>query len=162
MDRVDPWRVADEKTMLARFLDNQRAAMLEKAAGLTDEQARWSPLPTGTSLFGLLAHLVTVERWWLTRIAAGLDAPFPWTDDDPDADWRGDEYATLADVVRGYEEECARGRAVLAAADLDALGHPPHDDRTVRWIVVHLIEETARHAGHADVIREQIDGVVGV
>ena len=161
MDRVDPPYAADEKAMLTAFLDYQRATMARKVAGLTEEQARWSPVPSGTSLFGLLAHLVTVERWWLTRVTAGVDAAFPWTDDDPDADWRGEEYATVADVVRAYEEECARSNAVIAGADLDAFGHPPRADRTVRWILVHMVEETARHAGHADVIRELADGAVG-
>ena len=161
MDRVDPPLAADEKTMLNAFLDYQRATMLRKAEGLTEEQARWSPVPSGTSIFGLLAHLVSVERGWFSKVMAGRDVRLPWSDADPDADWRGDEYATLADVVRAYEEECARSREVVAAADLEARCETPRAAYSVRWILVHMVEETARHAGHADIVREQLDGAVG-
>jgi uncharacterized damage-inducible protein DinB len=161
MERIDPPLAADERTTLAAYLDYHRATLLRKVAGLTDEQARWSPVPSGTSLFGLVSHLVTVERWWFAKVIAGLDVEFPWSEDDPDADFRGPDGATLADVVRAYENECARSRAILAAADLDTVVTGERAGRTVRYVVVHMIEETARHNGHADVLRELVDGATG-
>lgn len=162
MERIDPPFAADEKTTLAAYLDYHRATLLRKVAGLTDEQARWSPVPSGTSLFGLVSHLTGVERWWFASVIAGLDVAFPWRDDDPDADWRGPDGATLAEVVTAYEAECARSREVYAAADLDTVvTEGPRAGRNVRYVVVHMIEETARHNGHADLLREQLDGGTG-
>ena len=161
MERIDPPLAADEKTTLAAYLDYHRATLLRKVAGLTDEQAKWSPVPSGTSLFGLVAHLTSVERWWFAKVIAGLDVELAWSDDDPDADWRGPDSATLADVVDAYEQECARSREVLAAADLDTVVEGPRAGRNVRYVVVHMIEETARHNGHADLLREQLDGGTG-
>lgn len=162
MERVHPPHAADEKTTLAAFLDHYRATLLTKVEGLTEEQARWSPVPSGTSLFGLVAHLAIVERWWFAKVVADLDVALPWTDDgDPDVDWRGPDGATLADVVALYEEECARSREILAGADLDTVVTVDEGERSVRWIVVHMVEETARHAGHADIVREQLDAVSG-
>lgn len=161
MERIDPPLAADEKTTLAAYLDYHRATLLRKVTGLTDEQARWSPVPSGTSLFGLVSHLVTVERWWFAKVIVGLDVEFPWREDDPDADFRGPDGATLADVVREYETECARSRAILARADLDTVVTGERAGRNVRYVVVHMIEETARHNGHADLLRELIDGATG-
>lgn len=163
MERTDPPKIADEKTTLASFLDYQRASLVRKVEGLTDEQAKQTPLPSGTSLWGLLGHSTYVEQWWFAHVVGGLDGlEYPWTDEDPDADWRGPEGATLADLVAAYEKECGRSREVLAAADLDTVVTPPgRDPRAVRWVVVHMIEEVARHAGHADVLRELVDGATG-
>ena len=164
MTRVEPPYVADEKTMLGTYLDRQRATLLRKIEGLTDEQARFSPVPTGTSLLGLVTHLADVERFWFAYWVGGQDVTFSWNDDDPDADWRPPEGALLASLVAAYEQECERSREVYASADLDAVVGPydDRDARSVRWIVVHMIEETARHNGHADILRELIDGSVGV
>jgi uncharacterized damage-inducible protein DinB len=164
MERIDPPKAADEKTTLLAYLDYQRATMLRKVDGLADEAARWSPVPTGTSLYGLLAHLTMVERWWFTAVVGDADdVTFPWSDDDPDADWRGPAGATLADVVAAYEAECATSNAVLASADLDTVTSRRYAKHgwNVRAVVVHMIEETARHAGHADLLRELLDGAVG-
>ena len=162
MTRVDPPFVAGEKEMLGAWLDYHRATLLRKVEGLTDAQAKFSPVPSGTSLFGLVTHLQDVERWWFARCVGGLDVTFPWSEEDPDADWRGPDGATLADVVAMYEKECARSREIYAAADLDAVVDVGrHGDRSVRWIVTHMVEEIARHNGHADLLRELVDGSVG-
>ena len=155
-------RVADEKTMLAAWLDAHRATLLEKVAGVTEEQARWSPVPSGTSLFGLVSHLTATERWWFSKVAGGLDVELPWTDDNPEADWQGLPGATFADVVAAYEAECERSREVFAGLSLDAVSGPPEPGCSVRWVAIHMVEETARHNGHVDIVRELIDGVVGV
>ncbi|HVF06796.1 MAG TPA: DinB family protein [Frankiaceae bacterium] len=159
MDR--PVLAFDERAMLAHFLDGYRDAVLRKVEGLTDEQAKWSPVPSGTSLFGIVSHLVATQRWWFAHTIGGLDVDFPWTEEDPDADWRGAEGATLADVVRAFQEESERSRAILATADLDRVCAGERRDVSVRWVAVHMVEELARHAGHADVVRELLDGTTG-
>jgi uncharacterized damage-inducible protein DinB len=163
MDRIDPPKIADEKTTLLAYLDYHRATLLQKVTGLSDAQAKASPVPSGTSLFGLVAHLTMVERWWFSAVVGDIDMTFPWNDADPDADWAGPPGATLADVVALYEDECERSRVVTAGVDLDALTGTRHasHERTVRDVVVHMIEETARHNGHADLLRELADGSVG-
>ena len=147
--------------MLLGFLDLYRATIVRKAEGLSDERAKWSPVASGTSLFGIVSHLTYAERFWFSQVVAGLDVELPWDDDDPDADpdvdWRGAPGATLADVVRGYEEEGARSRAILEAADFEQLCDTGESHVSVRWVALHLLEEIARHAGHADIIREQLD-----
>ena len=158
---ADPPLAADERTTLAAYLDYHRATLVGKVAGLTDAQAKWSPVPSGTSLFGLVSHLTTVERWWFAKVIAGLDVAFPWREDDPDADFRGPDGATLADVVSAYEAECERSRAILADADFETVVTGERAGRNVRYVVVHMIEETARHNGHADLLRELVDGATG-
>jgi uncharacterized damage-inducible protein DinB len=163
MDTEVP-KTGDEKTTLLAYLDQHRAALVRKVEGLTDAQAKASPVPSGTSLFGLVAHLTMVERWWFAAVVADLDPEFPWTDEDPDADWSGPAGASLADLVRLYEEECARSRTIIAGVDLDAPTSTRHAHhlRNVRDVVVHMVEETARHNGHADILRELVDGTVGL
>lgn len=154
---------SDERTTLTEYLDFHRATLVRKVEGLTDEQAKQTPLPSGTSLWGLLCHLRWTELWWFSVVVGGLDLAIPWTDEDPDADWRVPEGETLASLVASYESECARSREVLAAADLDTVVHlEGREPRTVRWVLAHMVEETARHNGHADVLRELIDGALGV
>jgi len=151
----------DERTTLFDYLDHHRKTLVRKVEGLTDEQAKSTPV--SISLFGLLGHMTMVERYWFTEVVAGLDADFPWTDDDPDADWRGPEGATLAEMVAVYEAECERSRAIMTGVDLDrVVTHPERGGMNVRNVVVHMVEETARHNGHADILRELVDGSVGV
>jgi uncharacterized damage-inducible protein DinB len=161
---ADDTKIADEKTALLAYLDQHRTTLVRKVEGLTDAQAKASPVPSGTSLFGLVAHLTMVERWWFSAVVADLDPEFPWTEEDPDADWYGPPGATLADLVRRYEEECERSRTIIAGVDLDALTSTRHAHhlRNVRDVVIHMVEETARHNGHADILRELVDGTVGL
>jgi uncharacterized damage-inducible protein DinB len=148
---------ADEKTTLTVFLDYLRDAVAAKASGLTDEQARTPGVPSGTSLLGLVKHLTAVELNWFVWGYAGADVP-QWDDEAPPV-----EPATQ--VLAEYRAAAARCDEVIAACeDLDHPGvrslreTPPP---SMRWLLVHLIEETARHAGHADILRERIDGAVG-
>lgn len=163
MEATKPDRNADERTTLTRFLDDYRRTIVRKVEGLTDEQARTSP--ASITLAGLVSHLLYVERFWFTVVMDGDESAYlPWDDDDPDADpdvdWKPSE--PLADLVRTYEEECARSNEILARHDLDrVIGGGPRAGCNVRWIVVHMIEETARHAGHADIVRELLDGTTG-
>lgn len=156
-------RDADERTTMTRFLDYYRLAVVRKVEGLTDEQARTSP--ASITLAGLVSHLLYVERFWFTVVVDGDEsAELPWDDDDPaadpDVDWKPSE--PLTDLVRMYEEECRRSNEILARHDLDRVVRGgPRDGASVRWILAHMVEETARHAGHADILRELLDGAVG-
>jgi uncharacterized damage-inducible protein DinB len=163
-DREMVRRDADERTTLTQFLDYLRLAVVRKAEGLTDEQARTSP--ASITLAGLVSHLLYVERFWFTVVVDGDESAYlPWDDDDPDADpdidWKPTE--PLADLVRMYQEECKRSNEILARHDLDrVIEGGPRSGASVRWVLVHMLEETARHAGHADIVRELTDGATGV
>jgi uncharacterized damage-inducible protein DinB len=163
-NRPEPPLLGDETETLAGFLDYHRATLLWKLEGLDDEQLRRAMVPSGTSLLGLVKHLAYVERWWFQGVWAGQEVSFPWTKEDPDADWRIEPDETTEDVLALYDGECDRSREIVAvASSLDeAVVHPRwKEEVSRRWILVHMIEETARHVGHADILREQLDGAVG-
>jgi uncharacterized damage-inducible protein DinB len=168
VSRTDPAPVNDERTLLCEFLDWYRATIEVKCDGLDDGQARQTIPPSGMSLIGIVRHLTEVERNWFRAKFAGEDAPFWFRyDDDDDADWHPGDDETLAAALARYRGECDRSRAITAAApsldDVSKVGVRWYDNRSVslRWILVHMIEETARHAGHADLLRETIDGTTG-
>lgn len=155
-------RAAPEKVMLGAFLDYCRATLLLKIAGLSDEELRRPMVPSGITLLGMVKHLAYVEIWWFSVVFAGEDDPAPWSEDDPDADWRVEPDESTAAIVALYQDAAARSRAIAEAASLeDHAGRPDRSDHTLRWIMLHMIEETARHNGHADIMREMIDGVTG-
>jgi uncharacterized damage-inducible protein DinB len=163
-NRPEPPHVGSEAETLSGFLDFQRATLLWKLEGLDDEQLRRAMVPSGTSLLGIVKHLAYVERSWFQRVWAGQEVSFPWTKEDPDADWRIEPEETTEAVVALYDGECDRSRQIVAgAAGLDeAVVHPRWKEKVSRrWILTHMIEETARHVGHADILREQLDGAVG-
>jgi uncharacterized damage-inducible protein DinB len=154
--------------MLGQYLDYQRATMLAKADGLTREQLARPHPPSTLTLAGLLYHLALVEESWMVARFAGRPEPEPWAGIDwgADPEWEFRTATTLEpDQVRErYREACERSREVAAAAaDLDQLSVAERDGQhfTLRWVLLHLLEETARHAGHADLIREAIDGQTG-
>lgn len=169
MSDVDPWeegpgadRGADERTQLTTYLDYLRDTVVRKVEGLSEEDAHRSVVPSGWSLVGLVSHLTDVETNWLRDRFAGEDiTSYAWTDDDPDGEWRVGADVPAADVVTAYREACRRTSAVIAAHDLDARSVRPERTESLRFVVLHLIAETARHAGHADVARELLDGAVG-
>lgn len=163
--RIDPPLSADERTMLAAFLDYHRATLLLKVSGVSEAEARQPLLPGGLTLLGLVRHLAEVERSWFRKGFAGEDIPYRWCDEeDPDRDFHPADDDTLADALAAYEEECEVARRIVAAAgSLDELEAKPgrHGPVSLRWILLHMIEETARHNGHADLLREAVDGTVG-
>jgi uncharacterized damage-inducible protein DinB len=162
--RPDPPAAADERPTLTSFLDFLRGSVTMKVAGLSDDDARRTPLPTGTTLLGIVRHLAGVEHWWFRRVfAAEVDHDL-YDDPDPDRDWHIDPGDTMAEALAAYDAQCARAREITAAApSLDQLSAwaPSRGAVSLRWILVHMIEETGRHAGHADILRELIDGVTG-
>ncbi|MCH8991595.1 MAG: DinB family protein [Acidobacteria bacterium] len=152
-----------EKETLLAFLDNNRAVMVWKLDGLSEGDARRPMVRSGTNMLGLVKHLAWVERWWFEYNFAGREVDFPWSDDDPDADFRVEAEESIADIVTLYEVSVADSNGIIDSADLDDLAAVSRDgvSRSLRWIVGHMVEETARHAGHADIVRELIDDNTG-
>jgi uncharacterized damage-inducible protein DinB len=164
--RTEPSFVLPERAALEGWLDYHRATLMLKCEGLTDAQRKAQPVGSSQlSLHGLVRHMAEVERNWFARGLLELDladAPFLWhqaghKDDElaplDDADWQAD----LAE----WRAECERSRAAAAGKDLDYQGSRNGQPLSLRWIYLHMIEEYARHNGHADLIRELIDGAVG-
>lgn len=160
--RTTPKHGSEKETLLA-FLDNNRAVMVWKLDGLSEGDARRPMVRSGTNMLGLVKHLAWVERWWFEDNFAGREVDFPWSDDDPDADFRVEAEESIADIVTLYEVAVADSNEIIDSADLDDLAAVSRDgvSRSLRWIVGHMVEETARHAGHADIVRELIDDNTG-
>ncbi|MGH2754069.1 MAG: DinB family protein [Actinomycetota bacterium] len=146
-----------EKEVLAGFLDHYRRTMLDICDGLTEEQLRRVMVPSGNTLLGMIKHLAYVERGWFQENVANEPWDYPG---DPLLDFQVGADESKEDIFEMYRRSCARSREALAAASLDDMVQNPERSRdyNVRWVVVHMIEETARHAGHADILREMIDG----
>jgi uncharacterized damage-inducible protein DinB len=167
--RTDPDKNAPELTMLSEYLDVQREIMLFKSEGLTKSQMAQPLPPSDMTLAGLLYHLALVEEAWLEVRFAGLPRRDPWIDidwdADPDWEWRTAQDLEPDAVRQRYEEACERSRQVVTnSSGADQVSVASNDKGvhfTLRWVLLHLIEETARHAGHADLIRQSIDGLVG-
>ncbi len=166
--RPDPPGVGDERTLLLGFLTWMRATLELKCAGLTAEQlARRSVPPSTMSLLGLVRHLADVERGWFRRYMAGQDArPRFSSRTDPDGDFDGAvaDDAVVEEAWAAWREEVAfADRFVAEAPDLEVLGAraDPDNPRSLRWVLIHMIEEYGRHLGHVDLLRERIDGRVG-
>ena len=159
--------VADEPTMLADVLAAQRATLELKCTGLNAELALQSVEPSTLSLLGLVRHLADVERHWFRTVLAGQDArPRFSSTEDPDGDFDGavPDPAVIADAWQAWREEVAFADAYVGdAPHLDVEGHDAWRGRvSLRWVLIHMIEEYARHNGHADLLRERIDGARGV
>lgn len=149
-----------ERQVLESFLDFHRAVVVRKVVDLPMTSARERLLPSQTTLAGLLRHLTVVEHEWFQQVLSNQPGE---GDAEPDSSWAVSEDDTVSQLVTAYERECARSRATAAVHHLDDTA--PHDTLgtvSLRWIYVHMIEETARHAGHADILRELTDGSTGV
>jgi len=164
IEREDPPLVGDERAMLEGWLDFHRATLLHKCEGLTGAQlAQRSVPPSGMSLQGLVRHLTLVERAWFRRpFGADEDPePLPWGQD-----FQRTDPACAEDDLVAYRIEVERCRQVTGPLDLDSIGLGRRGGREVsvslRWVYLHMIEEYARHNGHADLLRERVDGVTGV
>lgn len=156
----------DERATLVSFLAYVRAVAVAKLAALPDELARRRVEPSGLSLLGLCQHLTQVERWWFQRVLLGEELDFPWSDEDPDAEFRVAPDQTVAATLAEYEAANRRSSELLALHHLDdcAAFVPssfPGGVVRVRWIGWHVVEETSRHNGHLDLVREQLDGRTG-
>ena len=152
----------DEREMLVGFLASQRSLVHWKLAGARDVDLLKIATPSGLTPRGVLNHLTNVERWWWREVFDGQEAlEFDWTDADPDGELHIGPDKPLAQLLAEYADECARCDAVLESVDdLDQRG--VNRDVSARYVLLHLIEETARHLGHLDLQRELADGSVGV
>jgi uncharacterized damage-inducible protein DinB len=157
--------VADERTTLEAFLDYYREAVKAKLRGLSEEDARRRLVPSATTLAGLIKHLCRVEVSWFQHRLAQIpsdDLPQLRWIEEPDGDFRVMPDETVETLIAQYDQQCALSRQTAARFELDeVVPHPALGRVSLRWIYVHMIEETARHAGHADILREQIDGTTG-
>ena len=169
MTRLDPPTHGDERTLLLAFLDYHRETLRQKAGGLDAAQLDTALPPSDMTLGGMVKHLALVENSWLRDRFKGDGLSEPWasTDWDADEDWdwhsaRDDSPEQLRTL---YDDTVADVDAALRGAELDTLAAIPHrrtgEHFSLRWILLHLVEEYARHNGHADLIREAIDGEVG-
>ena len=153
-----------EKTALRWFLQSQRDSVLAIVEGLDEAALRTTVLPSGWTPLGLIEHLGLAERHWFQEVAVGSAAPLPWGDEDPPLTTS----RSPEQVFAFYREQCALSDAFLTATPLSTPPIGRHgdwlDDETtdIRRIVLHMIEETARHAGHLDIVRELIDGRTGL
>jgi uncharacterized damage-inducible protein DinB len=166
-ERPMPPLNTDERGTLEGWLDFHRATLAMKCEGLDDRQAATASVPpSGFTLTGLVQHLAEVERNWFRRVLTGEQAPpiyDPQADPDgPDGGFDLAAGATLAAALASWQAEVARGREHCAARALSDTSPFMGTDVSLRWIYVHMIEEYARHNGHADLIRERIDGATGV
>ena len=150
----------DERSVLLGYLAFHRVVLARKVEGVTDADARRAVFPSSAiSLLGLIRHMTDVERWWFRRVQQAEDVPGIFGDDE---EWRVPADATVAATLQYYWDEIAVVDAFLANADMDHLDeNPAGSAHTLRRLVVHMIEEYARHCGHADLLREAIDGVTG-
>lgn len=165
-DRADPPFVADERTMLDAWLDFHRATLLSKCEDLDDEQLRRRSVPPSPlSLLGLVRHMSEVERSWFRRGLDAEDVPaLYYSDDNEDGDFDDVDDADVQADFTAFRAEVERCRQVTKRYDdLDAVANRQRHghDVSLRWIYVHMIEEYARHNGHADFLRECIDGRTG-
>lgn len=165
--------VADDRAGLTAYLDQQRDAFVSVSFGLTEAQIRSAPTAGSLTMGGLIKHVATCEQAWADKMAAAPDAPPPPVGSDSDAapawgdDFRVTDDDTLDGLLATLTAVGDRTREALQRADLDAPVPVPRDAPwfpqdvdawSVRWVALHLIEELARHAGHADLVRESIDG----
>jgi hypothetical protein len=163
-ERVDPPLAGDELTTLTTFLDYHRDTLEVKCAGLTPDQLRArSASPSSLSLLGLVRHLAEVERSWFRRRLCGEDVPYLYcSDDNRDGDFDDIDTADVDEAFNTWRAECVRSRAIVASAESLDVGFVHRGEHfSLRWVLVHLIEEYARHNGHADLLRERIDGATG-
>jgi len=161
MNRHVPY-TGDEKESLFVSLDRHRDAVLWKLEGLDDEQLRRPMTPSGTNLLGLVKHLAATEYGWFCETFGRETEPLPFDDDDENADLRVTPDESTADILAFYGRARAAADQVIKELALEDVGKSWHGETvTLRWVLIHMIEETARHAGHLDIVRELIDGSSG-
>lgn len=163
----DEVAAADERTTLLAFLHHQRKFLARKAEGITEEQARLETCPpSDLTILGLIRHAGDVERGWAQRAMLGRDiGPIYYGPAHPDGDEDGDFHpppdATLAEALGTLWTEAEAADHIYRTVALDEIERHDRGFYSVRWILIHLIEEYARHCGHADLIRQAIDGQTG-
>ncbi|QIK67748.1 DinB family protein [Nocardioides sp. HDW12B] len=162
-DRPPSW---DERATLLTMLDYTRRSAFAKCEGLAPELVGATPLTTSPlmSIGGVVNHLRWVEHSWIeNRFVGGPDLG-PWTREEPEKEFSDGAVAPIEETLAGYEEQIARTDAIIAGLDLDDRSRTPFrsgEAPTLRWVILHLVEENARHNGHLDILRETLDGTRG-
>jgi uncharacterized damage-inducible protein DinB len=153
-----------EREVLEAFLDFHREVLVRKVSGVSEQEARYRRVPSRTTLAGLVKHMIGVERGWFQRVLAQRPAEEIGPNVGGGADsWELAEGDTVESLVREYRRTCEQSRQTAARFSLDdAVPQRRLGQVSLRWIYVHMVEETARHVGHADILREQTDGATGV
>jgi uncharacterized damage-inducible protein DinB len=152
----------DEGPMVVSILNKQREVMLWKLDGLSDEELRRPMTPSGTNLLGLVKHLAAVEYGWFCSTFGRSTEPLPFDDNDENADLRVNDDESTEDILAFYRRACDAADLAMSEIGLDGEGTAWFGDTvSMRWVILHMIEETARHAGHADILREMLDGTTG-
>ena len=167
--RHEPSTTASERDMLEGWLEYHRNTLLAKCAGLTDEQLRTRSVePSGLSLIGLLRHMTIIEYAWFEKVFSGAPERMLYcSDDDPDYEINAVDDASGDEAHAEFIRACETSRRLTAGRSLDEVCVYPSSDETpdkeysLRWITTHMIGEYARHNGHADLLRERIDGATG-
>lgn len=155
-------RTGTELELLQSFIDLNRRTVLWKLDGLTDEQAKRKVVGSPTTLLGIVNHLAHVERYWVQGVLDDRAVELPWASGDTDADWILADHETIGSVVAFFDEEVELSDQIIAGqTDLDRVIDAGGRMTSVRWVLLHLIEEIGRHAGHADILRELIDESTG-
>ena len=164
-DRTDVPRTGGERELLRAYLDFHRETLALKCSGLSDDDLRRRTTASTLSLLGIVRHMAEVERSWFRRVIDGQDVPLVWS---PDGDFQIAYDAADADRAEAFEaweaeiEHASRIERAAPSLDVTGVDRRSGDEYSLRRVLVHLIQEYARHNGHADVIREGIDGAVGV
>ena len=159
-----PDSTGSERQVLEAFLDFHRQVLVSKVDGISENEARHRRVPSKTTLAGLIKHMIGVERGWFQEVLGGRNPE----DIGPNVgggeeSWDLAEVETVSSLVKEYEQTCEQSRHTAARFALDdAVPEPDMGQVSLRWIYVHMIEETARHVGHADILREQTDGAAGI
>jgi len=160
----EPDGTGSERQVLEAFLDFHRQVLVSKVDGIPENEARQRRVPSKTTLAGLIKHMIGVERGWFQEVLAGRKPE----DIGPnvgggDESWDLAENETVSSLIKEYEQTCEQSRQTAARFALDdAVPEPDMGQVSLRWVYVHMIEETARHVGHADILREQTDGAAGI
>ncbi|HEX5541827.1 MAG TPA: DinB family protein [Micromonospora sp.] len=164
-ERVGPPLIAGEREMLRAFLDYHRATLAMKCDGLSEEELRRQSMsPSTLSLLGLVRHMAEVERAWFRKVISGEDIPLVWSDEGDYQVAYDASIATRSEAFDAWQREIEHSRRIEQEAEsLDVTAHQPRwgEDVSLRLVMLHLIHEYARHNGHADLLREGIDGTVG-
>ncbi|MET3807575.1 putative damage-inducible protein DinB [Nakamurella sp. UYEF19] len=165
-ERINPPFTGSERAQLEAWLEVHRATLLFKCGGLNSNQLKLRSVPpSALSLLGLVRHMAEVERNWFRRVLGGQDAPSLYcTEEHPDGDFDLVENASAVDDLVTYRAEVDEARTLASrSSDLGGVGAGKRrgQDVSLRWIYIHMIEEYARHNGHADLLRECVDGTVG-
>jgi uncharacterized damage-inducible protein DinB len=159
-----PVSTGSERPVLEAFLDFHRQVLVSKVDGISEYQARQRRVPSKTTLAGLIKHMIGVERGWFQEVLGGRNPE----DIGPNVgggeeSWDLAENEAVSSLIKEYEQTCEQSRQTAARFALDdAVPQPDMGQVSLRWIYVHMIEETARHVGHADILREQTDGSAGI